>query len=230
MNEHTEDRPRILIVDDVHENLHALMHILRDDYAIAAATNGEKALELAHRHPKPSLILLDIKMPGMDGYTVLEQLKSNPATANIPVIFVTALAEAADEARGINLGVADYIAKPVNPDLLKLRVRAQLELQRVRSSPFSFDFERQVAMNHPPTLLVVDDIPENIHELLGALQSDYRILVANSGPKALELLAGGAQPDLILLDIVMPDMNGYEVCQRIKDRQVGHDIDRKSVV
>jgi diguanylate cyclase (GGDEF)-like protein/PAS domain S-box-containing protein len=224
MTESTENRPRILIVDDVHENLHALMNILRDDYAIIAATSGAKALEMAHRHPKPNLILLDIKMPDMDGYSVLEQLKANPATANIPVIFVTALSDAAIEARGIQLGAADYIAKPVNPDLLKLRIRAQLELQRVRCSPFSFDFERQVALNRPPTLLVVDDVPENIHELIGALQNDYRIQVANSGLKALDMLKEGAQPDLILLDVVMPNMNGYEVCRRIKARQDGHDI------
>ena len=79
-------RPRIQIVDDVHENLHALMNILRDDYAITAATSGEKALELAQREPRPNLILLDIKMPGMDGYSVLSELKINPATADIPVI------------------------------------------------------------------------------------------------------------------------------------------------
>ena len=85
-------KPRILIVDDVNENLHVLMNILREDYAILAATNGEKALELAARQPSPDLILLDIKMPGMDGYEVVRRLKANPATAGIPVIFVTALA------------------------------------------------------------------------------------------------------------------------------------------
>lgn len=85
------ERPRILIVDDVHENLHALMNVLRDDYAILAATSGEKALELARRSPQPDLILLDIRMPGMDGYSVLAELKIDPATAEIPVIFVTAL-------------------------------------------------------------------------------------------------------------------------------------------
>lgn len=90
-------RDRILIVDDVHENLHGLMQILRDEYAIVAATSGEKALELARRQPPPDLILLDIKMPGMDGYAVLSQLKIDPQTADIPVIFVTALADAADE-------------------------------------------------------------------------------------------------------------------------------------
>ena len=126
MTDITNGRTRILIVDDVNENLHALMHILRDSYAIGAANSGEKAIELAQRVPQPDLILLDIKMPGMDGYSVLASLKANPQTADIPVIFVTALAEAADEARGLTLGVADYITKPVNPDLLHRRIHTQL--------------------------------------------------------------------------------------------------------
>ena len=83
MNETPSGRPRILIVDDVNENLHALMNILRDDYAIIAANTGERAIELAQRLPHPELILLDIKMPGMDGYSVLARLKSDPATAQI---------------------------------------------------------------------------------------------------------------------------------------------------
>ena len=153
MSESTLDpldvRPRILIVDDVHENLHALMNILRDDYAISAATSGEKALDLAQREPRPDLILLDIKMPGMDGYSVLSALKTNPATAEIPVIFVTALAEAADEARGLKLGVADYITKPVNPDLLRMRVRTQLELQRYRQNPVMFGCRRACRIRAP---------------------------------------------------------------------------------
>ncbi|MBS1228941.1 MAG: response regulator receiver modulated diguanylate cyclase/phosphodiesterase with sensor(s) [Proteobacteria bacterium] len=217
-------RPRILIVDDVNENLHALMNILRDDYAIIAATGGEKALELAQRQPVPDLILLDIKMPGMDGYSVLARLKADPATAQIPVIFVTALSEAADEARGLALGVADYITKPVNPELLHLRIRIQLELQRYRSQPDTFDIAQHADPDHPASLLVVDDVPENIHELLEALKDDYRIMVANSGAKAIELVQGASPPDLVLLDIVMPGMNGYEVCRRIKATTAGNRI------
>lgn len=224
MTDITNGRPRILIVDDVNENLHVLMHILRDGYAIAAANSGEKAIELAQRLPRPDLILLDIKMPGMDGYTVLSHLKSNPATADIPVIFVTALAEAADEARGLTLGVADYITKPVNPDLLHLRVRIQLELQRHRKNPVTFDIAQHTDPRHPATLLVVDDVPENIHELLEALKDDYRIMVASSGAKAIELVQGATPPDLVLLDIVMPGMDGYEVCRRIKATPAGNRI------
>ena len=223
-DERPDDRPRILIVDDVHENLHALMNILRADYAIAAATNGEKALELAQRKPQPSLILLDIKMPGMDGYSVLSELKINPVTADIPVIFVTALAEAADEARGLKLGVADYITKPVNPDLLRVRVRTQLELQRCRKNPVMFDVVANAEAERSYSLLVVDDVPENIHELLETLKDHYRIQVANSGAKALEIVHGPAPPDLVLLDVVMPGMDGYEVCRRIKATPAGNRI------
>lgn len=217
-------RPHILIVDDVNENLHALMNILSDDYAIVAANSGEKALELAQRQPQPELILLDIKMPGMDGYSVLSHLKAHPDTADIPVIFVTALAEVADEARGLALGVADYITKPVNPDLLHMRVKVQLELQRYRKHPVTFDVAQHADPEHPASLLVVDDVPENIHELLEALKDDYRIMVANSGAKALELVQGSNPPDLVLLDIVMPGMDGYEVCRRIKATPAGNRI------
>jgi diguanylate cyclase (GGDEF)-like protein len=223
-SETTGLRPRILIVDDVPENLHALMGVLREDYAIVAATSGEKALELAQAQPQPDLILLDIRMPGMDGYSVLSALKINPVTTEIPVIFVTALAEAADEARGFSLGVADYITKPVNAELLKARVRNQLELKRYRQHPVLFDIAAHADPAHPPTLLVVDDVPENIHELLAALKDEYTIMVASSGAKALDVLHGSVLPDLILLDIVMPELDGYETCRRIKALPQGNRI------
>jgi putative two-component system response regulator len=126
------EKPKILIVDDIHENLHTLLNILREDYAILAATSGPKALEIARRDPPPDLILLDIKMPGMDGYQVLEQLKQDAATAAIPVIFVTALTECADEARGIRMGAVDYMTKPIVPELMLARVRTHLELNEYR--------------------------------------------------------------------------------------------------
>jgi diguanylate cyclase (GGDEF)-like protein/PAS domain S-box-containing protein len=219
-----EVRPRILIVDDVPENLHALTNILRADYAISAATSGEKALELARRNPPPNLILLDIKMPGMDGYSVLSHLKSDQATADVPVIFVTALAEVADEARGLKLGVADYITKPVDPDLLRRRINTQLELQGYRNSAALHLGPSSPDMARPPTILVVDDIPENIHELLQVLKDDYRIVVANSGAKALELVQRSPPPDLVLMDVLMPGTDGYEVCRQIKALPVGNRI------
>ncbi|WP_342620817.1 EAL domain-containing protein [Rhodoferax sp. GW822-FHT02A01] len=217
-------KPRLLIVDDVPENLHALMSVLRDDYTISAAVNGQKALELARRAPQPDLILLDIKMPGMDGYSVLSELKIDAATANIPVMFLTGLSDAADQTRGLSLGVADYITKPVNPDLLKVRIRNLLELRRIRSHPVLFDIAAQRDTGQTASILVVDDVPENIHELVGALSSEYRIMVANSGLKALDIVQHGEPPDLILLDIRMPGLDGYEICRRIKAMPTGNGI------
>ncbi len=232
MNDTTENpdpaaddaRTCILIVDDVAENLHALMAALRDEYAILAATSGEKALDIARRTPPPDLILLDIRMPGMDGYSVLSALKIDPATTDIPVIFVTALTEAADEARGLRLGAADYITKPVNPELLKTRVRNQLDLRRYRRSPVSFDVVAHARGERTYSLLVVDDSPENIHELIEALKSDYQIQVATCGAKALAAVTGETPPDLVLLDVMMPDMDGYEVCRQIKAMPQGNRI------
>ena len=220
-----QERFRILIVDDVHENLHSIMQILREAYAISAATNGEKAIELARRHPQPDLILLDVNMPGMNGYDVISVLKSDPETASIPVIFVTGLSETADEAEGFKLGAADYITKPVNPDMLRVRVGTQLELLQYRrkiasgAGPHCSVIDRRL-----PTLLVVDDVPENIHELLEALKDEYRILVARSGEKAVEMVKDREPPDLILMDVIMPEMDGYEACRRIKALPAGKDI------
>lgn len=156
----------------------------------------------------------------MDGYGVLTRLKADPATSGIPVIFVTALAETADQARGLGLGVADFITKPVAPDLLRQRVRTQLELGACRW--------QAAAAQTPPlqksAVLVVDDVPENIHALVEALKDDYRVMVASTGQKAIAMVQGPTAPDLILLDIVMPGMDGYEVCRRIKATHPGRRI------
>ncbi len=217
-------KPRVLIVDDVTENIHTMMNILRAEYAVLAATSGAKALELAERRPQPDLILLDIMMPGMDGYEVLARLKANPATAEIPVLFITSLAEPADETRGLEMGAADYITKPVNPDLLKRRVLAQLELRHHRdkaSLPVAGNGQEGQSS---PNILVVDDIPENVQEVVNALSTEYRVTVATDGIKAIELVGSAAPPDVILLDIKMPGMDGYEVCRRIKTTGNGYRI------
>lgn len=126
------ERQKILVVDDTPANIHVLAETLRADYTVVAATNGYKALQLAVKKPLPDIILLDVMMPGLDGYDVCARLKGEAATTDIPVIFVTALTEAGDEAKGLALGAVDYITKPINPSLLKARVRNQLELKRHR--------------------------------------------------------------------------------------------------
>ncbi|RTL41661.1 MAG: response regulator [Rhodocyclaceae bacterium] len=165
-----EERPRVLIVDDVHENLHILVGILRDEYAISAATGGEKALALAHRHPQPDLILLDVRMPGIDGYEALARLKADPATMEIPVIFVSALSDPEDETRGLAMGAADFVTKPVSPALLKARIRSQLELKRYRIPQPLVSIVPHDGGDRQKAILIVDDVPEHIHELLEALK------------------------------------------------------------
>src|SRR5690606_35589219 len=108
MTEATE-RLTVLVVDVTPENIDVLRGILQADYRIKVAINGEKALQVAAREPVPDLILLDIMMPGMNGYEVCERLKQDYRTARIPVIFVTALGEVEDEARGFAAGGVDYI-------------------------------------------------------------------------------------------------------------------------
>lgn len=126
------EKQKVLIVDDTPQNIHVLMETLKDSYKIVAATSGAKALQLATREPLPDLILLDVMMPEMSGYEVCEQLKKDPLTEKIPVIFVTALHEAGDEEKGLELGALDFITKPFHPALVKARVRNQLELKRHR--------------------------------------------------------------------------------------------------
>jgi len=224
MSESNSKKYKILIVDDVAENLHSMMNVLRDQYSLLVSTNGTKALELAASEPQPDLILLDIKMPGMDGYEVLQSLKSNPVTAMIPVIFVTAMSEATDEARGLNMGAADYITKPVNADLLKRRVLTQIELKHYRRTPVAFGVDGKEMTQTSPGILVVDDVPENVHGLVSALSDEYRVQVAENGEKAIEIVNSSNSPDLILLDIKMPGMDGYEVCQRIRSDEKGRRI------
>lgn len=122
----------ILIVDDEPANLSLLSHLLRPLYQVRAANSGENALRAASSEPRPDLILLDVMMPSMDGVEVLTRLRNNPVTADIPVIFVTALAGADDEERGLALGAADYIAKPIKPAVVLARVRTQLEAKHTR--------------------------------------------------------------------------------------------------
>jgi two-component system sensor histidine kinase/response regulator len=126
-------RSRILIVDDMPENLQILLAILKERYAVLVARSGEKAIEIANNAQlRPDMILLDILMPGMDGYAVCRHLKSGAGTRDIPVVFVSALDHEEDEAFGLGLGALDYIRKPFSAPIVLMRIRNHLELQRVR--------------------------------------------------------------------------------------------------
>ncbi len=126
----TGERDTILVVDDVAENIDLLSGILKDSYKVKAATSGERALKLACSDPPPDLILLDIMMPEINGYMVLQKLKKMEATKDIPVIFVTAMGETVDETKGLLMGAVDYIIKPVQPSIVKARVKTHLKLRQ----------------------------------------------------------------------------------------------------
>jgi diguanylate cyclase (GGDEF)-like protein len=172
-----DTRPKILVVDDIPSNVHVLSRILKDDYDIYFATDGEKALDLVQAR-LPDLVLLDIMMPGMDGYEVCARIKADPATHDIPVIFISAKSEVEDETRGLEVGAIDFITKPISPPIVKARVRNHLLLKRqadlLRSLSFldgltgianrrRFDDTmarewRRCARSHQPLSLVILDV------------------------------------------------------------------------
>jgi diguanylate cyclase (GGDEF)-like protein len=119
----------VLVVDDTPDNLYLMSGLLRDHYKVKVASNGEKALKIAAGHP-PDLILLDVMMPEMDGLEVCKQLKNNPLTQKIPVIFVTAKNGECDEELGLNLGAVDYITKPFSIPITMARIRNQIRLKQ----------------------------------------------------------------------------------------------------
>ncbi len=125
-------RKTILIVDDEPVNLAVLSQLLSDNYKVRAANSGARALQVAGTDPRPDLILLDIMMPGMDGYSVLEKLQEATATGDIPVIFFTSMEADEDEEKGLALGAVDYITKPIRPAILLARVKAHLALKQAR--------------------------------------------------------------------------------------------------
>ncbi len=122
----------ILIVDDTPDNVRLVVALLKDIYRTKVATDGEKALQVAAASPQPDLVLLDVEMPGMDGYEVCARLKADPLTVDIPVVFLTARSKVEEEERGLRLGAVDYIAKPISPPILLARVQTHLALKNAR--------------------------------------------------------------------------------------------------
>jgi diguanylate cyclase (GGDEF)-like protein len=194
--------PRLLVVDDQPVNIQVLYEIFRADHEVFMASSGQQALEACFRDP-PDLILLDVVMPGMDGHEVCRQLKADPATREIPVIFVTAQESPAEETQGLSLGAVDFISKPVNPAVVRARVKAQLTLKRqsdlLRSLAFidgltgianrrrfdeSLEKEgRQSLRNQTPLSLIMIDIDhfKQFNDAYGHQEGDYCLRhIANS--------------------------------------------------
>ncbi|MDR2839498.1 MAG: two-component system response regulator [Azonexus sp.] len=123
------ERRTILAVDDTRDNLQLIASLLKDHYKVKVAGSGDKALSIARGNNPPDLILLDVIMPILSGYDVCQELKADPATRDIPIIFLTSMSDVEDEKKGLAMGAADYIAKPINPSILLARVQNQLSLK-----------------------------------------------------------------------------------------------------
>jgi putative two-component system response regulator len=128
----SDNNAKILVIDDEKFFLDVMVELLNGDYKVSVAMDGEQGLRRAQADPPPDLILLDILMPDKDGYQICKELKDNPVTRDIPVIFLTVKSEVNDEVKGFELGAVDYILKPISPPIVKARVATHLALHRAQ--------------------------------------------------------------------------------------------------
>lgn len=128
----SQAEPCVLVVDDEGVNIDLMVGLLKGDYRTLVAKNGEQALRRAAGSPRPDIVLLDVMMPGMDGYEVCRRLKADPVTASVAVIFVTAMTDVGNETAGFALGAVDYITKPISPPVVQARVKTHLENKQAR--------------------------------------------------------------------------------------------------
>ena len=195
--------PAVLVIDDDPTVLD-LMHrsLSKDGYRVATAADGRNGLELARKH-RPAVITLDVMMPGMDGWAVLTALKADPATADIPVIMMTVVD---DKRMGFALGAADYFTKPIDWQRLSLALK-----KHRRSSTAQ-------------RVLLVEDDAATRDMLRRSMEKDgWSVTEAENGRIALQRLAEG-MPALILLDLMMPEMDGFTFMQQLRARPAGHHI------
>ncbi len=227
---------RILVVDDDPMNVKLVEGILKKEgYQSLKAFGGAEALEMV-RHQRPDLVLLDVMMPGTDGYQVTRQLKADPATAGIPIIMITALNGTEDKVRGLDCGADEFLTKPVNAAELLARVKSMLRLKQYQDQlMLRTHSETAFGEGHGPLatscdqnrrqhILLVEDNDKDLRLLSGQIEEqDFDVSVAHDGEAALQrVLAGGI--DLVLLDIFLPGMDGFEVCQRLKESSETRDI------
>ncbi|NGZ05142.1 MAG: SpoIIE family protein phosphatase [Magnetococcales bacterium] len=209
------NKPIILVVDDIPENIDVLKGALIADYQVRPATNGKIALRAANVQPNPDLILLDIMMPGMDGYEVCRQLKADPATRDIPVIFVTAKSDVEDEVLGLAAGAVDYIIKPYSIPIIQARVSTHLALRQAHRD-----------LNDRNRILLEERrlIEEMIVKMRHADQMDekyLRYLVAPVETTAGDMLLAAFTPDGRQM-VMMGDFTGHGLSAAIGGPLVGH--------
>ena len=227
---------RILVVEDNERNMKFVRDVLQfKGYEVVEAVTGEEGVRLASE-VDPDLILMDIQLPGINGYEAFEQIRNGESTRQIPIIALTASVSASDQEKILKAGFDGFEAKPVAlqrlVDVVANGIVTSGSTEPVARAADEASIKEQslplVAEQRPgaterhgavPTILVVDDTPQNVKLLVEILKSQkYNVVTADGGAAGLQAVEAHV-PDLILLDIMMPDIDGYEVCRRIREME-----------
>lgn len=218
---------RILVVDDILANLKLLEARLTAEYFdVVTAISGLEAIDICERS-QCDIVLLDVMMPGMDGFEVCRHLKSQPATAHIPVVMVTALDQPADRVKGLEAGADDFLTKPVNDIALLARVRSLTRLKMATDELRSrATTTRDLGLGAPAVefttesgvggrILIVDDRPSSYERIKTALEAEHTIDVEHGAQEALFRVADGNY-DLVLVSLALHDFDGLRICSQIR--------------
>ena len=204
-------RPTILVVDDTPDNLHLLSQLFKDDYKVRVASSGEKALAICHSDTPPDLVLLDIMMPGMDGFEVAQCMRAHPSSQHIPVIFVTAMADHDTRLKGLSLGAVDFVTKPVDPEVLKPRVRNFLryvELHKQLQADYD-SMQEAARLREDVEHMTRHDLKGSLAGVLGLVQTladDTRL-----NPEQTAQLRLAEETTLQLLDMINLSSELYKI-------------------
>ena len=222
-------KAKLLIVDDEPLNRKLIKAALsHEQYDIAEASDGFAALEQIKANP-PDLILLDVMMPRLDGWEVTKILKNNPETMYIPIILITALDNISDKIKGLELGADEYLGKPINYLELRSLVTSMIKLKICLDENKSLwgekgSYRKPDRPSPYPSILLVEDDEKDVKLVENYLPKEsYQITWTDTGERALEI-AGGKKVDLILLDILLPNMDGFEVLEHLKQMESVKDI------
>lgn len=218
---------RVLVVDDVPANLKLLDAKLTAEYFdVLKASSGIEALEIVKEQP-PDIILLDVMMPGMDGFEVCRRLKAMPETEHIPVIMVTALDQPKDRVQGLEAGADDFLTKPLNDLALFARVRSLVRLKMVtdelrmreatgqRIGALGTKEGDSILLSEPGRTLVMDDRPTSLKRITETLSENHHVTVAESQQELIEL-AGAGDFDFIVVSLTLQEYDGLRLCSQLR--------------